>query len=547
MFYSHYFGEDDIVHFRALFEFATISILITSGRGVVVAANQHALKEFGYTQEQLLGQPIELLIPQRFVRAHSTYHQTFSQKPQNRVMGSGLELFAKRSDDSEFPVDISLSSYKINDQSFVFAFINNITERRKAQQQINHLKNALDAKVILRTKELNETLSTLEKTNQLLQEAKSFQQALLDNAGAIIIATDAQGMIKMANKEAAVLLQYDPSELIDKKNLVELHDAEEIAKKRRDSGVPHPANIASAFTVLTENTKLSTNQEDAFHYRRKDGSKFPIALSINNLSNQEGITTGYIAIAIDITDRKNIEAELRTALQKEKELGELKSRFVSIASHEFKTPLSTILTSVYLISQYTTTESQEKREKHIDRIVNSVEMLTDMLNDLLSVGKIEEGRVEVKYAMIDLEVLAQTIISEMSLLLRPGQKIDYQHRGEPKVMTDPSLMRHILTNLLSNAIKFSPEGSPIEVLTTNKSEALTLTVEDHGIGISAEDQQHLLERFFRGTNASNHQGTGLGLHIASKYAALMQGQLTWESALEQGTTFKVTFTKKSAK
>ncbi len=459
-------------------------------------------------------------------------------------MGSGLELFAKRSDDSEFPVDISLSSYKINDQSFVFAFINNITERRKAQQQINHLKNALDAKVILRTKELNETLSTLEKTNQLLQEAKSFQQALLDNAGAIIIATDAQGMIKMANKEATVLLQYDPSELIDKKNLVHLHDQQEIAQTPQDLVVQHQANIASAFIVLTENAKLSTHREDAFHYLRKDGSKFPIALRINNLTSPEGLITGYIAIAIDITDRKNIEAELRTALQKEKELGELKSRFVSIASHEFRTPLSTILTSVYLISQYTTTESQEKREKHIDRIVNSVEMLTDMLNDLLSVGKIEEGRVEVKYAMIDLEVLAQTIISEMSLLLRPGQKIDYQHRGEPKVMTDPSLMRHILTNLLSNAIKFSPEGSPIEVLTTNKSEALTLTVEDHGIGISAEDQQHLLERFFRGTNASNHQGTGLGLHIASKYAALMQGQLTWESALEQGTTFKVTFTKK---
>jgi signal transduction histidine kinase len=198
---------------------------------------------------------------------------------------------------------------------------------------------------------------------------------------------------------------------------------------------------------------------------------------------------------------------------------------------------------VYLIGQYTTTEQQAKREKHIQRIIHSVEMLTEMLNDLLSVGKIEEGRVEVKNANFDFEACATSIIGEMSLQLKPEQTISYHHEGNAQIWADPSLMKHVLMNLLSNAIKFSPEGSEILVTSHDDKNQFTVEVQDHGIGISAEDQQHLTERFYRGTNAANYQGTGLGLHIVSKYAELLQGKLTYESKLEQGSTFTLTLSK----
>ncbi|MCH5720839.1 sensor histidine kinase [Niabella hibiscisoli] len=145
------------------------------------------------------------------------------------------------------------------------------------------------------------------------------------------------------------------------------------------------------------------------------------------------------------------------ALNKEKDLSELKSRFVSIASHEFRTPLSTVLSSAYLVSQYAGNEDQPRREKHIQRIISSVDMLTDILNDFLSVGKIEEGKIQIRRSLFDIKQHIQQIVSELNGLLKKNQQIKYTHKGKEKLELDPSLMRQILTNLLSNAIKFSPK------------------------------------------------------------------------------------------
>jgi len=388
-------------HFEAFFEYATMGIIVANSSGEIAAINPFALREFGYRQEELLGQKIELLIPARYQQNHVQHRDRYNQHPQTRPMGLGMDLFARKKDGTEFPVEISLGNYTNENGRFVIAFVSNITVRKKAEAEIEKLNNDLEATVEQRTRELTAAM-------QLLQQSKE---------------------------------------------------------------------------------------------------------------------------------------ELSKTLEKEIELGELKSRFVSMASHEFRTPLSTVLSSTYLIEKYVTEADQPKREAHLQRIISSVNLLTDILNDFLSVGRIEEGRIQVRLTSFNIEESIRFIADELRNNLKTGQYIVYSHEGDTEVVLDASLLRHIVMNLISNASKFSPANSSIEIHTSNNKDGLLLTVKDHGMGISAEDQQHLMERFFRGANAGNIQGTGLGLHIVSKYAELMNGTVTCSSELEKGTEFSIFFTK----
>ena len=181
----------------------------------------------------------------------------------------------------------------------------------------------------------------------------------------------------------------------------------------------------------------------------------------------------------------------------------------------------------------------------MQRIISSVNMLTDILNDFLSVGKIEEGKIQVRLIQFNIQQLIMAIKGEIKNTLKKQQKIHYHHLGNTDVLLDASLLKHIIMNLVSNASKFSPEASSIEIKTTSQNQHVILSVKDHGIGVPKEDQKHLMERFFRGANADNIQGTGLGLHIVSKYAELMNGTLECKSELEKGTEFIITFNMKT--
>lgn len=234
---------------------------------------------------------------------------------------------------------------------------------------------------------------------------------------------------------------------------------------------------------------------------------------------------------------------LTEALDKEKTLSLLKSRFVSLASHEFRTPLTGILSSANLLSKYVAAEDQPKREKHISNIIASVNVLTDILNDFLSVGKIEEGKVYVRPSDLDIRQYISTLVEELQAIARPGQQLIYKHEGPEKVYLDPALLRHILMNLITNAIKFSFDDSIVEITTWNNEDSFILSVKDYGLGITQEDQQHLFELFFRGANVTNIQGTGLGLHIIAKYVAMMKGKIEYTTELNQGTEFIISFAK----
>jgi signal transduction histidine kinase len=241
---------------------------------------------------------------------------------------------------------------------------------------------------------------------------------------------------------------------------------------------------------------------------------------------------------VEVALRKSQE-DLKEALDKEKELSDLKSRFVSTASHEFRTPLSTILSSASLISRYTQADEQENREKHISRIKSSVQMLTRILDDFLSLSKLEQGAVVLQPESIVFDQFLHNVADAMEGFLKPDQRIVIKNQTNNLVLeSDLGVLRNILYNLLTNASKYSESGE-IHCFSTVTEGNLIVEVTDHGMGIPEEEQKHLFERFFRAYNATNIQGTGLGLYIVSNYLKLLGGTISFDSVEGQGTTFKI--------
>jgi PAS domain S-box-containing protein len=402
--------------FEALFNFATIGIVIANSKGDISLVNQHAESIFGYSADELIGNKVEMLIPKNQRADHESYRQHYTVHPQVRQMGASRDLKAKTKNGQEIPVEISLSYFHTDEGLFVIAFILDITIRKQNE---------------------------------------------------------------------AVLLKQ-------KEELV---------------------------TITEEIKKLNSNLEDLVEKRTE-------------------------ALTQTLNELESSRKDLQEALEREKQLGELKSRFVTMASHEFKTPLATILTSVALLGKYIKTEEQQQREKHLKRISDTVLNLSNLLNEFLSIGKLEEGKIQNSPDLFHLPELIREVVGEMQSLAGEGQTIEFDMEGIDEVRLDKELIRYVMINLLSNAIKFSPVSSVIYVTARRKDHTLILEIKDQGIGISEEDQQHLFERFFRGRNADNIQGTGLGLHIVQRYITLMEGKMEIESALNKGTKILLLFENK---
>ncbi len=366
-------------------------------------------------------------------------------------------------------------------------------------------------------------------------------ELLFTTAAEGLVVVDASGAILMHNPRLNAMFGYDEGELVGASVEVLLPDA---VRKRH---VDH----RNAYDKKPVQRSMGIGMD--LWGKRKDGTVLPVEVSLNHF---EVDGTRYVmGLVTDITLRRAAEDELkrtnqeledrvdqrtaelrdaehsvREALETEKELHALKSRFVAMASHEFRTPLSTIMSSVDLIGRYTESAQDDKVEKHVVRIKSKVREMTAMLNEFLSLERIEQGQVECTPVELDIVHLCIEMIEELRTLAKAGQTIDYDHEGgERNATLDRQMLSNVISNLVTNAVKYSPEGKHVELRTTIADGRLIITVRDEGIGIPAEDQQHLFERFFRGGNATTIQGTGLGLNIVKRYLDLMNGSIRFTS------------------
>lgn len=398
-------------------------------------------------------------------------------------------------------------------------------------------------------------------TNQDNMDSKQGIDAIFQFATEGILLTNEKSEILHVNPSAEKLFGYNEGELVGEK--IEIL----IPKRFSHKHVAH----RDGFIKNPQARKMGTGMD--LVGMKKDGSEFPVEVSLSPFSSDEG--KFVVAFISDVTLRKVTEENLKNyseelekqvadrtvilqevivelektknevhqALQKEIEVNEMKSRFVTMASHEFRTPLATILSSLALVKKYGDQNDTDNQIKHIQKIKSSISHLTDILNDFLSVSIIEEGKVNNNVEHFNIKEFIEEVISDMESLCKWGQVIHYGHSGDEYILLDKKLMRHILFNLISNSVKFSDENTEIKIVTENLTNEFKLSIEDQGIGISEKEQIYLFERFFRATNASNVTGTGLGLNIIKNYIELMNGTISFKSVENEGTTFYLNFPK----
>ena len=324
----------------------------------------------------------------------------------------------------------------------------------------------------------------------------------------------------------------------------------------RLDGTEFPVEISLSFTNINKemlsmafitDISLRKTAEDALKHSEEQLIEYAAELEKKVKSRTEALNLSVEKLEElnqdlqkQIRVREKAEEEVRKSLEKERELNELKSKFVSIASHEFRTPLSTILSSTSLIQQYQQRGELDKTNKHIARVKSSVKHLTAILNDFLSLGKLEEGRIEVVREMISLQSFFDEIKEEIKPVMKEDQKMIVEFAYPDFCFkTDPRILRGVLFNLLSNASKYSDIEKTIKLGATTTQDKVTITVQDEGMGIPKTDIKHIFERFFRASNASNIQGTGLGLNIVKRYVELLKGEIIFSSEEGKGSSFAI--------
>ncbi len=405
-----------------------------------------------------------------------------------------------------------------------------------------------------------------------LRETEELQEyrfeALFRYATSGIVLTRRSGEIVMANTAAENLFGYAEGELIGKvvetlipRRFMERHNEH----RNQYHNNPNPRSMGIGMNL---------------YGLRKDGTELPVEVSLSPFSSPEG--DFVVAFVVDNTFRKNYEEsileqkqelanltaalrelnenletkvtertreleqaknDLSAALDKERELGELKSRFVSMASHEFRTPLTSVLSSAGLVGQYAERQDFGNIKKHAERIKNAVNGLNTILSEFLSLGRLEEGRIQARQEAVRLPDCVESVYEELNPIFKTGQTFHHLHTGAEEVHLDGGLLKNILINLISNAVKYSPEGADITVSSVVSEHTTRVSVRDEGIGIPIQEQKHLFDRFFRATNAINIQGTGLGLYIVQRYAEMMNGKVGFRSEVEKGSEFWVEFEK----
>ncbi|MFK8183581.1 MAG: ATP-binding protein [Phormidesmis sp.] len=405
----------------------------------------------------------------------------------------------------------------IPQSDLIRSYLVEITSRKQAETELKTLHQKLETEYEKKTLQLNEANNRLKQEQTALISSIATNRALLNALPDPIFRIDHKGIFVnfKANKDHS--LPFEPSRCL-KRHLSEVFS--------QDAADDIQVCIVQALETETiQVVEFQMQAADSILY-----FEMRIALSAPN---------EVMAIVRDITERKRGEAEILGALDRERELNEMKTRFVSMTSHEFRTPLTTIMSSAELLERYSDRWDMAKKTQYLHKVQTAARHMTDLLNDVLLINKAEAGMVSFSPESLDLKQFCQEIVEELQITTDKHQLVMLCELSDVYASIDRKLMRHILTNLLSNAINYSPSGGEISLLLQSQENEIMLRVKDCGIGIPEESQATLFDSFVRGSNVGTISGTGLGLAIVKKSVSLHQGDISCQSTVGEGTTFTI--------
>ena len=471
---------------KNLLETAPDAMVIINHEGIITLVNRQTERLFGYERDAMIGQAVELLIPQRLHDTHKGHRRNYFVDPKVREMGAGLELWGCRADGTEFPIEISLSPLETEEGRFATAAVRDITDRKKAQAQFkNLLETAPDAMVII----------------------------------------DRDGKINLVNQQTERLFGYERSELIDQP--VEIL----VPVRLRDKHVGH----RSGYFTDPKVREMGAGLELAGV--RKDGTEFPIEISLSPLETQDG---HYATAAVrDITERKTAQIKLTDYARNLEASNRELEEFAYVASHDLQAPLRNIISFSELLHDECVGKISKDADQYFGFIEEGALRLQSLIKDILEVSRV--NRMERSFASVDTnECLENCRIQLKPVLDENGGSAEFHNL--PDIKGDTLRLTQLFQNLLNNAVKFQrPDVAPVvKVSAQRDGEFWEFQVSDNGIGIQPEECPQVFEIFRRMHTADEYPGTGIGLSICKKIVETHGGHIWAESDVTQGSTFKFT-------
>ncbi len=538
----------------AVIQTATDGIIIIDQLGIILKVNNAASELFGYHIDELIGRNINMLMPRKYSEKHDGYLQNYHRTGEKKIIGIGREVEGKRKNNTVFPCYLSISEVRLPDTVLYTGIVHDLTEQKQNERELISAKEKIEMYFDV-ANTINVVLDRQTKIINLNQKGLSFvglkhEEVITQYWFNLILPPDETAPLQLALVE----MMSGNIPLLDSFETTAINVDGEVKQYAWKNSLLTESNgdvvglICSGIDISdvrdAEQRILSMNAELEKRVSRRTEE---LAAAINQLLNINK------KLEFEIQERKSAEnallekeKALRKAYEREKELNHLKSRFVSMASHEFRTPLSAILSSAELIEAYNDGGQDQKREKHIVRIRSAVNNLTSILNDFLSLSKLEEGKVLSHPVEFMFNDFCNDLLDDILPILKPGQKVISPTDNLKTVLfLDHKLLKNILLNLFSNAIKYSEQGKSIYFEFSMDEKSLYFSIRDEGIGIPSEEQEHLFTRFFRAHYVENIQGTGLGLTIVKRYLELMNGTIQYESKEGHGTKFKISLPKKN--